>query len=240
MRLAIVTGGSRGLGLALCEALLARGYRVVEFSRSAPHPFSVRADLAHPLASQHAISQAIKPFSKEPLSELLVFSNAGTLSPIGAVASQSPETAAANLNVNLTGPVLTFAAIVTTFQAMPCPKLIANISSGAASRGYAGWSLYCAAKAGMENFVRAFALEQRQHEWPFVAVNVDPGVIDTDMQASIRAASAQDFPDVQRFIRRKEEGGLANPRDVALRVLRIMASPALASGERYDVADLGS
>jgi NAD(P)-dependent dehydrogenase (short-subunit alcohol dehydrogenase family) len=35
----------------------------------------------------------------------------------------------------------------------------------------------------MENFVRALALEQRQHQWPFLAVNIDPGVIDTDMQA---------------------------------------------------------
>lgn len=79
----------------------------------------------------------------------------------------------------------------------------------------------------------------RQHRWPFLAVNVDPGVIDTDMQAVIRAAPPEDFPDVQRFIRRKEEGGLCAPHDVALRVLRILSSPDLSPGGRYDVADFG-
>ena len=240
MKLALVTGGSRGLGLALCQALHVRGYRVLEFSRSAPHPFSVRLDLSEPLASQNAVSSAIQRFSEEPLEELLVLSNAGTLTPIGPVAGQSPESAAATLHVNLTGPVLSLAAIVSTFQASSCRKVIGNISSGAASRGYSGWSLYCAAKAGMENFVRAFALEQQQQTWPFLAVNIDPGVIDTDMQASIRAASVNDFPDVHRFIRRKEEGGLASPEDVAERVLRIMWEPSLQSGHRYDVADFGS
>lgn len=240
MRLAIVTGGSKGLGLSLCHALLARGYRVLEFSRSAPHAFSVHVDFAEPLASRQAIAEAIQPFSRESLRELLVLSNAGVLSPIGPAASQSPESVAANLHANLTGPLLGLAAIVSVFQAAPCPKIIANISSGAANRGYAGWSLYCAAKAGAEHFVRALALEQRQQPWPFIAVNIDPGVIDTDMQATIRAASEQDFPDVQRFIRRKEQGGLANPKDVALQILRIVSSPGLASGERYDVADLGS
>ena len=240
MRLAIVTGGSKGLGLALCHSLLDRGYRVVEFSRSAPHTFSVRVDLSDPVASHRLISDAVRPFSQESLDELLVLSNAGMLSPIGPVASQPPEAVAANLQVNLTGSVLGLAAILSTFQATPCPKLIGYISSGAASRGYAGWSLYCAAKAGMEHFVRALALEQRQHQWPFRAVNIDPGVIDTDMQAFIRATSPQNFPDVQRFSRRKEEGGLADPKDVAQRVLRIMSSQALRSGDRYDVADFDS
>ncbi|WP_367848006.1 hypothetical protein [Rhodoferax sp. WC2427] len=45
LRLAVLTGGSTGLGLALCEALAECGYRVLELSRSAPHAYSVQLDL---------------------------------------------------------------------------------------------------------------------------------------------------------------------------------------------------
>ena len=48
LRLALITGGSRGLGAALCAEYRGKGWQVVEFSRTAPHPFSVRVDLADP------------------------------------------------------------------------------------------------------------------------------------------------------------------------------------------------
>ena len=112
--------------------------------------------------------------------------------------------------------------------------MIVNVSSGAALKGYAGWSLYCASKAGMEGFIRALAAEERHQEHPFLAISVDPGVIDTEMQASIRAASVTDFPDVERFIRRKSDGGLSSPQSVADAILRIVSSPGLVPGQRYE------
>lgn len=114
-----------------------------------------------------------------------------------------------------------------------------NVSSGAALKGYAGWSLYCASKAGMEGFIRALAAEERHQEYPFLAISVDPGVIDTEMQASIRAASVTDFPDVERFIRRKNEGGLSSPGSVAGAILRIVSSPELVAGQRYEAIGTG-
>jgi len=239
MRLAIVTGGSRGLGLALCEGLSERGYRVLEFSRTAPHPFSVRVDLSLPIESRRLAAAAIAPIHAETLEGLVIVSNASTLEPVGPVSAKSPDTVAANLNVNLVSPIQCLAEIVARFQSAPCSKVLVNISSGAARKGYAGWSLYCAAKAGMEAFFNAVAAEQRDQLHPFVVISIDPGVIDTQMQTYIRAASTSDFPEVERFVRRKEEGGLASPRDVARRVLRIVSSPSLVSGGRYDVEDLG-
>nr|WP_315206309.1 SDR family NAD(P)-dependent oxidoreductase [uncultured Albidiferax sp.] len=241
LRLAVLTGGSTGLGLALCEALAERGYRVLEFSRSAPHAYSVHLDLASPSDSHRIAAAAMAAVADlGDVAELLVIHNAGTLDPIGPASRQDPAAVLAQLNTNFTSAILVLSAIVARFQATPCRKVVANISSGAAQKGYAGWSLYCAAKAGMENYVRALALEQQMQAQPFIPVNIDPGVIDTGMQAFIRSASAADFPELARFIRRKEEGGLVPPAQVAAAVCRILALPSLGFGARYEVGDYGA
>ncbi len=236
MRLAFVTGGSKGLGRALCEQFLARGYQVIEFSRTAPHPYSVRIDLASPPECPDVVDKAIASIAVGSLQELVLINNAGTLDPIGA-SSQKPASAVlANLNTNFTSAIVVLSALIARFQSAPCPKRIVNVSSGAAQKGYAGWSLYCASKAGMENYIRALAVEQQREPQPFTAINIDPGVINTDMQAMIRASTAVDFPEVERFIQRKHQGGLADPSDVAAAILRILALPSLTGGGRYEVS----
>lgn len=240
MRLAILTGGSKGLGLALCEALAGRGYRVLEFSRSAPHPYSVRLDLSSPSGSHQIVAAALASLGGGHIEELLVINNAGTLDPIGPASRKQRDAILGNLNTNFTSAILVLTEIVAHFQATRCRKVLANISSGAAQKGYAGWSLYCAAKAGMENYIRALALEQQAEPHPFIPVNIDPGVIDTDMQALIRGSSASDFPEIERFIKRKEQGALVSPAIVAAAACRILELPSLSYGARYDVGDHGA
>lgn len=170
MRLAIVTGGSRGLGLALCRALVARGYRVVEFSRAAPHSFSVSVDFADPRRSQEIVARTIEPLVTQPVERLVVIGNAATVGPLRPLSSISSDEAIASLNINVVSPVLCLGTIVAAFQQdVPCQKTLAFISSGAATKAYAGASLYCAAKAAMEQVVRALALEQQNQKYPFVA-----------------------------------------------------------------------
>ena len=240
MRLAILTGGSKGLGLALCEEFAGRGYRVLEFSRNAPHAYSVHVDLSSPSDSHRIAAAAIASLGAEHLEELLVVNNAGTLDPIGPASCKEPAAVQANLNTNFTSAILVLTATVAHFQGTPCRKVLANISSGAAQKGYAGWSLYCAAKAGMENYIRALALEQQGEPHPFIPVNVDPGVIDTEMQALIRSSSASDFPEIERFVKRKEQGALVPPVKVAAAVCRILELPSLSYGARYEVGDHGA
>ncbi len=88
----------------------------------------------------------------------------------------------------------------------------------------------------MEGYVRAVAVEQQTEPHPFTAINIGPGVIDTEMQALIRASSAADFPEVERFIQRKQEGGLVPPAEMAAAVLRIFALPSLVGGGRYETS----
>lgn len=235
MRLAIVTGGSRGLGFALCEQLLSAGYQVIEFSRAAAHSYSVQLDLGDPESVEPRLAEALGSVDSMNLAELLVISNAGTLEPIGPAGRKSAHSVISNLNANLVSPILLISAVVERFRESLCRKVIANISSGAALKSYAGWSLYCASKAGMESFLRTLAIEQQAASQPFLAVNIDPGVIDTEMQARIRESSPDDFPEVARFIKRKLVGGLAAPADVAEAILEIVNRHLLEPGRRYEV-----
>jgi benzil reductase ((S)-benzoin forming) len=239
MRLALLTGGSRGLGLALCEVLVANGFHVIEFSRTAPHPYSVRADLTSPQQALRVVADAIALIDSDQLKELFVVSNSATLDPIGPAYRKPANSIIANLNTNLTSPILILSAIVARFQAIACRKVLANISAGAAQKGIFGWSLYCAAKVGAENFIRSLALEQQVEAHPFIPVNIDPGVVDTDMHVQASAASPSDFPSRDRFAERKALGQLASPSAAAAAVFRILELSSLNMGASYDVRDIG-
>lgn len=237
MSFTFLTGGSRGLGLAIADQLVAEGCPLLEFSRSAPHAYSVRADLGDVLAFRAAVLGAVQALDPARLAGgVLVIHNAGLVTPIGAAGSQEPAAALANLQSNFSSSLLGLAALVDALQALPVKKRLLNISSGAALRPIAGWSLYCAAKAGMEHYIRCLDQEQRREAQPWTAVNVNPGVMDTGMQADIRAAAPTDFPDHAVFVQRHASGALQKPADVAARVLAIARRDELIGGERYDAS----
>ena len=71
------------------------------------------------------------------------------------------------------------------------------------------------------------------------AVSVAPGIVDTDMQATIRSVSADDFPMVERFISFHENGDLVAPDDVAKSLFDLMTNHSMDdSGNRFDVREL--
>jgi benzil reductase ((S)-benzoin forming) len=76
----------------------------------------------------------------------------------------------------------------------------------------------------MENHIRSIALEQAVSEHPILAFSVNPGVMDTAMQADVRESKVEEFPDRERFVRLKLEGKLAQPDDVARRIVDLIDS----------------
>lgn len=235
MRLALITGGSRGLGHALSESLTEQGYRVMEFSRGAAADYSFPVDLGDPGQALQDIRRALSGIEPQSLTDLVVVSNAGTLAPIGPAWRKPAAEVLNNINVNFTAPILCISELVACFRDAPARKLLVNVSSGAALKGYAGWSLYCAGKAGLESFFRALAEEERGQRCPFTAISVDPGVMDTDMQALIRSTPVEDFPALERFIRRKEAGELLPADRVADAIIKLLARSDLEGGARYRV-----
>ena len=237
MKLAVISGGSRGLGAELCRQYAEAGFELVEFSRGAPHAFSVACDFTEPLAAARVVAERLAPLAaRTDLSELVVLSNAAMLEPVGPVSRQAPAAVQASLNANLVAAILFMGEAVRAFQAHPARKTLVSLSSGAALKGRAGWSLYCAAKAGLDNFIRVLALEQEFEPAPFRALSIDPGVMDTEMQAEIRAASPEDFPSVERFHALLRDGELRSSQSIAGAIRRIVAG-AHAGGERLVAAD---
>lgn len=237
MKLALISGGSRGLGAELCRHYADAGFELLEFSRAAPHPFSVVCDFAEPLAAARTVAERLAPLAaRADLAELVVLANAAMLEPIGPVSRKAPAAVQANLNANLVSAILFMGEAIRAFQTHPARKTVVSLSSGAALKGRAGWSLYCAAKAGLDNFIRAVALEQALESAPFRALSIDPGVMDTDMQADIRASTVADFPTVGRFHDLQREGELRSPAAIAAAIARIVAGTH-ESGARRLAAD---
>lgn len=232
-RLALVTGGSRGLGRALVTQLQAEGWRVIELSRSAPTADSVRVDLAQPAAVAQAVGAALAGVDPQSITDLLVLHNAGTVQPVGPTANKPVGEVIDALNINLVSGIAFLSTAMAHFQSCPGRKIVAQITSGAAVRAHAGLSPYSAAKAGMDQFLRVVAAEQARQAHPFRALSLDPGALDTDMQATLRSASPEDYPGAAAFAQRHRDGALGRVDDVAEAVLRLLRDDTLATGERH-------
>ena len=99
------------------------------------------------------------------------------------------------------------------------PRKVLNISSGLGRRAMASQAAYCAVKAGMDHFTRCLALEEALKPNGAKVCSLAPGVIDTDMQVTLRSADVAVFPDQGRFAGLKAQGKLTSPADAAASVL---------------------
>ena len=99
---------------------------------------------------------------------------------------------------------------------------IINISSGAAKRPIEGWGLYCATKGANEMFFDVLKSEVSTNV-NFSVYNIDPGVMNTEMQEEIRSKSQTEFPNVTDFIQLSKENKLRNVNDVAYKILKDFA-----------------
>lgn len=239
-KLAIITGGSKGLGKALVESYLAEGYYVVSISRSKSELVHERlTQMSFNLAKHFAIRIEIENVFRSLFTSqtthyesITLIHNAATLGEIKPLHLQAAddESLVETISINLTSPILINAHFLRHTAAFSCPKNIFHISSGAATKAYYGWTGYCSTKAGMEMMVKSLALENA-HDKNLKIVSINPGVIDTDMQAKIRKATTEDFPIVERFIQYKNNNGLANPIDLAQKLLEIAKKNTFESGE---------
>ena len=227
----VITGASRGLGAGLARDFARRGMKLGLCARSAPvlpdgpQVVAAELDVTGPDAVERfaaAVAERLGPID-------LWINNAGVLEPIAPLRDVAPAAARAHLEVNVLGVVLGTQAFVRHLRRRGGEGVLVNLSSGAARSPYAGWSLYCAAKAAVDRLTECVALEEAAHG--LRAYAVAPGVIDTDMQALIRAAPAERFPEAPRFVERKRAGHFNTPAFVAERLLELAFDPAARSGE---------
>lgn len=242
---AIVTGHSRGLGEAVAADLLERGIAVLGLAR-APHDGLAQrhggllqqtaldlSDTAHLQAWLQA--GALARFV-EGAERVLLVNNAGMVLPIGAAGSLDEPHLARAVALNVAAPLLLTNALVAVLPEGTQQRVL-HVSSGAARKPYAGWSVYCATKAALDMHAQASQLD----EVPGLLISsVAPGVIDTEMQADIRAASEDDFPLRERFEAMKREGRLETPEAVAHKLVNHLLSPAFGVQALVDLRELAA
>jgi NAD(P)-dependent dehydrogenase (short-subunit alcohol dehydrogenase family) len=153
----------------------------------------------------------------------IVVANASILDPVGDSWEVEPEAWSRNIAVNLTGAFYTGRVFLPEMVRRGSGVLI-FVSSGAASHPVPGWSAYCAAKAGLDHFVRNLAAELDQKELPIRVHLFYPGVVATDMQKEIRDLSPEQFSLVEKYHRYYEQNKLRPPEEPA-QVIRWLATP---------------
>ena len=117
-------------------------------------------------------------------------------------------------------------------------KAVLTLSSGAGKRAIHGWNCYCVGKAGVDMMTKSIGLEQG--ETGVRAIAFGPGIMDTDMQAKIRAQKSADFKDVARFQAFKENGELRDPGAVAKHLIQVLHDRGREPGLIIDVKELDS
>ena len=213
---AIVTGHSRGLGAAVADELTRRGVAVLGVSRTrrprgAPNVVEHSVDLADAERCVAWLQSGAMADFLDGAERAMLVNNAGLLQPIGRLEQQDPVTALRSVAVNV-GAALSLSAAFARVTEAVADRRILHVSSGAARRAYAGWSVYCATKAALDHHARAVVLDQTPR---LRIASVAPGAVDTDMQTEIRSTPDDTFPDRQRFVRMKEDGSLRTPEDAA-------------------------
>lgn len=241
-RCVVVTGVSKGLGESIASDLLARGFDVIGVGRSAsarlasPSFRLVRVDLADSRALASIVDSLFPSLATRSLASIAVVNNAAVAGPVGTFGALSPGDIADSLTVNLVAPTIIANAFVRAFRYASGDRRLINVSSGAAAHPIPGAGIYNVAKAGLEMLTSALAAEHAQSGLRVITIR--PGVIDTPMQAFIRAQPAQRMPSHAMFQAFHDNGQLVPPDVTASRIVDRLVIGAIDNGRTYNYAEL--
>lgn len=250
--LTILTGASRGMGLAMAEQLLQPDSTLLCISRHANPALAERAqahgatliqwteDLAHGAAVSRKLEAWLLAQAAAGLTgftSATLINNAGVIPRIAPLSQSDADDLAQALRVGLEAPMQLSAAFLRATESWPGVRKVLNISSGLGRRAMASQAAYCAAKAGMDNFTRCLALDEALKPNGAKVCALAPGVIDTDMQVQLRGANDAPFPDRQGFAGLHQGGHLSSPADAAKKVLAVLARADFGQNPVADVRD---
>ena len=234
-QVALVTGGIRGIGLAICERLMNRGVHVAagySSNRDAAQQFADKyADhgvTIHQgnIGSNEDCARVIGEVLEQHGQLDILVNNAG-VTVDKTVRKMTPEEWDHVIHVNLSGAFYLSKAILQNMLDRGYGRII-NISSVIGSAGGFGQANYASAKSGLFGLTMSLALETASKG---ITVNaVTPGFITTDMTAAVPAAA------MERIIARIPVGRLGEPNEVA-RVVEFLADPesGYITGQVYPV-----
>ena len=247
--LSIVTGATGGLGKALSDSILSKGGKLLFVARDLrkinsyiytnenskiSSLFKFQADLSKEKDLQNTkllILEIIE--SNNDIEEIYLFNNASIIDPISLIKDVNFNEIKNALVVNIATAYTLSSALIRLKQNKPSLKLnIINISSGVSVNAVKGWSAYCISKAGLNMLSKCLAIENETED--IFSLSINPGAIDTGMQEKIRNADSVEIPATKKFETMYNEGKLQNPKDVADKLFRILASNDYSNGDFID------
>ncbi len=247
LHLIILTGASRGMGLAMARQLLAQHRQLIALSRSSSEELAQAAtrsgaaleqwslDLAEPQGAARRLGEWLGGRGPGTYASATLINNAGVIPQIAPLSRLDAADISRAMRVGLEAPMLLVAAFLAATEDWGLPRKVLNISSGLGRRAIASQAAYCAAKAGMDHFSRSVAMDEALKPHGARICSLAPGVIDTDMQVQLRSAPAQDFPDLASFAQLQQTGSLSSPEEAARRVLAWLERPDFGEQPVADV-----
>jgi 3-oxoacyl-[acyl-carrier protein] reductase len=238
----LVTGASRGLGLAIARRLTAAGYQVIAVARSKGKPLTeavaaVERDGCGPLhfvpfdlGKVEAIPDLVKNLRKEfgPLYGLI---NNAAVGHDGALAMMHNSRIEELVRLNTLSPIVLTKYVVRAMMAEGAGRIV-NVASIIGFTGYSGLAAYAATKAAMLGFTKSLAREVGR-----LGINVNavaPGFLDTEMTHGLAGEQRE------RVIRRSALRRLADVDDVANAVEFLLGDQARSISGTVLTIDAGT
>ena len=220
-----ITGASKGVGAGLAQDFHQRGAKLALCARGdiplhgSPDVFTSNFSVTDKNAFSNFCSDA-----RNNLGEIDLFiNNAGVLEPVKPVRELEGDELQAHLDINLLGVLYGSQLFAAQVRARESEGTLINISSGAAWSGYAGWAAYCMGKAAVDRLSETLSLEEKNIGLRVYAVA--PGIVDTDMQKTIRASAKEVFPMVDKFLEYKEKDAFNTVSFVAEHIVQLAFGP---------------
>jgi 3-oxoacyl-[acyl-carrier protein] reductase len=234
----VVTGASKGLGLAICQQAAEQGYGVIGIARHVSEAFT-ELQQSYPelvnfkaadLADLDALSALCKLLIKQFGRPYALINNAAA--GHDGVLATMPNSAIEHLmRLNIQSPILLSKYLVRSMLLNRKGRII-NISSIIAKTGFNGLSVYAASKAALEGFSQSLAREVGKAG---ITVNcVAPGYMQTEMTSSLQGDKLDSVK------RRSPLGRLATVDDAAAMVMYLLSEQASAITGTVMTVDAGS
>ena len=228
MRNVIVTGASRGIGLAIATTLAASGYAVIAVARKESDEVRAASAAAEKdkqgaihfracdLSDTAGLAGFVGGVRKEFGALYGLVNNAG-LGTAGVLTMMRDEQIEALMRLNTLAPVLLSKYVLRSMMVERAGRIV-NISSIVASTGYSGLSVYSATKSSLNGFTRSLAREVGQLG---ITVNcVAPGFVDTEMTHELSGGQRE------QIMRRSALRRMADSRDIAQSVEFLLSEKA--------------